>query len=129
MPVTFHIHPDYSWHCGSHVGVLTTDTRNVTCPACLKAMPVDRRDFYRFPRVRFAGENGPHSQLQHVLSEARELEQAYGADPAINVAMEALDLIHSTETFLRIWIDRNPDHDISVLHDLVVEKNRQRGYY
>lgn len=82
---------------------------------------------YRFPEARFIT-NPPFDQLQHIKSEISELEQAYFNESVENVATEALDAIHSIETFLRGWCMRT-GVDISVLHDLVVEKNRVRGYY
>lgn len=82
---------------------------------------------YRFPEAIFIT-NSPFTQLQHVKSEIMEFEQAYFSEPAENVAIEALDAIHSLETWLRGFCHNN-GLDIAVLHDLVVEKNRQRGYY
>jgi hypothetical protein len=82
---------------------------------------------YRFPTTRFIA-NPPFHQLEHVKSEIAELEKAYLNEPVENVAMEALDAIHSLETFLRGW-EMRTGVNVSVLHDLVVEKNRNRGYY
>jgi len=33
-PMIYHIHPCYPWHCGASDGMITTDERNVNCPAC-----------------------------------------------------------------------------------------------
>ena len=82
---------------------------------------------YSFPETTFTS-NAPLIQLDHIRSEMKELIEAYDAEPIIRVAEEALDLIHSCETFLRI-LEQRQGIDVSILHDLVVEKNRQRGYY
>jgi hypothetical protein len=82
---------------------------------------------YRFPETRFTT-NGPYVQLAHIRSELKELVDAYENEPIVRVAEEALDLIHSCETLLRI-LEQRQLVDVPVLHDLVVEKNRLRGYY
>jgi hypothetical protein len=82
---------------------------------------------YRFPETRFTC-NSPFIQLDHVRSEVKELCEAYDNESIVRVAEEALDVIHSLETFLRI-LEQRQQVSVSILHDLVIEKNRQRGYY
>lgn len=82
---------------------------------------------YRFPETIHT-RNAPYVQLQHIKTELCELVLAYDQEPIQRVAEETLDLIHSCETLLRI-LEQRQGIDVAVLHDLIVEKNRQRGYY
>lgn len=83
---------------------------------------------YHFPRTKHVDTASPYEQLQHIKSEMAELERAYLHEPKDRVAEEALDLIHSAETFLRILQERQ-GIDIESIQRRVIDKNRQRGYY
>jgi hypothetical protein len=82
---------------------------------------------YRFPKTIFTY-NAPFVQLEHIKSEMLEVVYAYDNEQMNRVAEEVLDLIHSCETFLRI-LEQRQAIDVPILHDLIVEKNRLRGYY
>lgn len=83
---------------------------------------------FSFPRSRFTN-NPPYIQLQHIKSELEELDQAYMVEIDINrVAEEAMDLIHSVETLLRI-LEIRFDIDVDRIKTMVIGKNQARGYY
>ena len=90
-------------------------------------------EVFRFPATKFVGENSVSKQFSHVMGELQEaweiLEAEYPrlADP-VRFAEELLDLIHSTETELRILIAEYAV-DVDALALAIVQKNRVRGYY
>ena len=68
-------------------------------------------------------------QVKHVRSEVDEVVAAYyGNTDIIHLAEELCDVVHSSETGLRILADRY-GVDVPAVQDYVVEKNRLRGYY
>ena len=84
-------------------------------------------NFYRFPRVKFADSNTREQQINHVLSELKEIEKALATGDMEHALEEMLDAIWSLETMIRIHCK---EHGLNVdLAALSVEiKNRDRGY-
>lgn len=84
--------------------------------------------FYRFPAMAKLDEYTLEKQAEKVREEAHELvcevmknETYYEAD------FEAMDTIHAAENYLRM---RGHSQDtLEMLRCLVIEKNRNRGYY
>jgi len=89
---------------------------------------MENRHDYTFPRTRFVDCYSTFEQLAHIQTEVQELVQAYKSEPVERVAEEALDLIHSTETLLRILQERH-GLDIAQAVNHVTHKNALRGYY
>lgn len=94
---------------------------------------------YNFPKhndARTLPQYPRQSQLCKILEEVTELNEALldydkGACSLVAVAMEAMDVIHATETLLR-QIERAYDFRLFTMdevYDRVIEKNRERGYY
>lgn len=86
---------------------------------------------YIFPETKFVGENTADKQLNHVISEAIELQDElmndfYSDSPELT-REEAMDLYHSLETLFRIWESQGVD--MEAVRQKVFEKNRARGYY
>jgi len=86
---------------------------------------------FTWPETKFARENTIADQLEHVFSEVKEIKEAL-KDPACNVLdidTEIMDLHHSLETFLRVLQrDESPEY-LQHLKQVVINKNRERGYY
>jgi len=87
---------------------------------------------FNFPKVKFAATNSAGEQLDHFLSEVKEvreeLEKGSGRD--IELAdLEMMDALHSLETFFRIRRAGRGARYVDGLRRKVVEKNRERGYY
>lgn len=83
---------------------------------------------YNFPPTSFSTSNSISEQVDHVLSEARELA-AHGGLVCREAMLEVMDLLHSVETLLRI-VERTCGEDY--VDGLVVEtisKNAMRKYY
>jgi len=81
-----------------------------------------------FPRINFADTNTIDKQMDHICTEVVEAMQEVGKCDNEALAIELLDVIHSTETALRIlkerhWIDLNS------VKEKVIIKNELRGYY
>ena len=103
-------------------------------------------NFYRFPAMAKLDEWDTDAQLEYIRGEIREAENAYdeyemsngipgsvqrvmGTDVGekrIEYGMELMDIIHSSETALRMmfW-----DYEVDELQQRVIDKNRKRGYY
>ena len=86
---------------------------------------------FNFPRARFVGTNTPADQIQHVLSEADEVRQAFVDDsaPLNDLITELADLTHSLETYWRIMINKFGTEFVENVFDQVEKKNSDRGYY
>ncbi len=83
---------------------------------------------YSFPRTKFVDTNGSFEQLQHLDSELTELIAAFHTPDGVHTLKEAFDVIHSAETFIRIFsatYDLNPEK----IKASVIAGNRARGYY
>ena len=84
---------------------------------------------YNFPRTRYVDTNGVYDQMKHMRSEMEEVSMAFYSEPEIDrLAEEALDLIHSCETMLRILQERRGVNVWEVAIKLEA-KNAERGYY
>jgi F0F1-type ATP synthase delta subunit len=84
-----------------------------------------------WPETKFARENSIADQLEHVFSEVEEVKQALKT-PDIDIMavdMEILDLHHSLETFIRVLQRFESPEYIQHLREIVINKNRERGYY
>lgn len=79
---------------------------------------------YLFPAV--VPELTPREQVEKIASEVDELREALAYDPLPRVVEEALDVVHATETLLRLLASN--DEVVESVRE-VTEKNRLRGYY
>lgn len=67
-------------------------------------------------------------QLDYVEAEIRECRAEIIKGHTRNIPIEALDVIHAMETFLRLY-DENYRSDFDADHKTVIKKNKDRGYY
>lgn len=97
---------------------------------------------YRFPAMKPEALGDPQAQLGKIEDEAIEAIQACGnaglmalehgyaseefEDAMTNYGMELLDIIHATETALRMEFT---DEEVEELRARVIEKNARRSYY
>jgi NTP pyrophosphatase (non-canonical NTP hydrolase) len=86
---------------------------------------------FNWPPTRFALENTPGGQLDHVLSEALEVSEALDnpSKSAADVEEELADLHHSIETYWRILQTYYGSDHVAAIMARVEVKNRVRGYY
>lgn len=86
---------------------------------------------YNFPETRFARENSPARQLDHVMSEVEEIkaEQINPEAPLEKMIEEIVDLTHSLETYWRILERIFGKEYVAFVFAQVEQKNRDRGYY
>ena len=82
---------------------------------------------FSFPKVKFADENTPEKQIQHIYSEMVEFMREYNNGKKGLLDEELMDCWHSIETYFRIR--QRQGIDIAAVHAAVVKKNRDRGYY
>lgn len=81
---------------------------------------------YRFPAIANMSKFDTLEQLQHI---ERELREAYAANydkERQSYGMELLDIIHATETALRMEFS---EQEVEELRAKVIEKNARRSYY
>lgn len=97
-------------------------------------------DFYRFPAMAKLDEWTNAQQMDCIKRERceaddalldYELDKPYPLPDCIeesrnNYGMELMDIIHATETALRMEFT---DEEVAKLREDVIEKNRKRGYY
>ena len=81
---------------------------------------------YRFPAMANIGQFDTLEQLKHIERELREAYEANYYDERQAYGMELLDIIHATETALRMEFSQN---EVEELRARVIEKNSSRGYY
>ena len=81
---------------------------------------------YIFPAIAGLEEFATEDQLRKIESEHREAELAYEAKERQLYGMELLDIIHATETALRMEFTEN---EVEELRARVIEKNYKRNYY
>ena len=79
---------------------------------------------YTFPRAKFADTNTLADQWEHIRSEFVEASKAEGLGERDE---ELMDLWHSIETYFRMR--EAAGVDIGETREVVVAKNRARGYY
>lgn len=89
--------------------------------------------FYRFPEMRDIPKWTMHDQIQKLKEELQEVKDAYKRLQEGDVVrsrrelgMELIDVIHATETALRIAFT---DAEVEELAKEVINKNEERGYY
>ncbi len=82
---------------------------------------------FNFPPVKGLEEFADQEQLAHINTEVIELIEAWEDGGRYNMALEAMDVIHAVETFLRMKgiIGEVADY----YRDECEHKNRVRGYY
>lgn len=94
-------------------------------------------DFYRFPAMAKLDKFENLQQMGHVSKETIEaMEECASLENALYpydrtrhhraYGMELLDVIHATETALRMEFT---DEEVEELQRRVIEKNKMRGYY
>jgi len=83
---------------------------------------------HSFPATTFAASLPLEEQLAHVFSEVDEVA-ACGPEISDELLIEAMDLLHSLETFFRIVARLRGPEFVVDLQRRVYEKNRDRGYY
>lgn len=83
---------------------------------------------FNFPRARFVDENGIVGQAYHVESELSEVWETVTLPDILRTAEEAMDLLHSVETFLHILAEKH-GVNLDVVSSSVILKNQARGYY
>lgn len=83
---------------------------------------------FQFPRTKFVDDNGIATQVNHIKSEAKEVEQSVFCPDIFHTAEEIYDCLHSCETGLRI-LEEKHGIDLDDVRDHVEAKNRARGYY
>jgi hypothetical protein len=85
----------------------------------------DECDVYHFPAVKTDGCSV--AQLSKIFEEMGELACAINCGGTVyDVLTEAWDVIHATETLMRIVSDVD---DVAAAHETVLIKNAMRGYY
>lgn len=78
---------------------------------------------YNFPPLKNYDDIPLSTQLSKIREELEELERA---DTDFQRALEALDLLHAIETYLRIL---ELFIDVDDIKEYVIKKNQDRGYY
>ena len=85
---------------------------------------------WKYPRTKFVDSNLAMQQVEHVISEAREVLGATRPERALE---EVIDLEHSVETLMRIMIDWSIKvygrDRVPEFREKVIAKNKARGYY
>ena len=83
---------------------------------------------YRFPAIVLPEGTTLSDQADYIIGEAQELKDAaMVTETHYEVDVEAMDVIHAAETFLRMR--GHSDDALNHLAQLVIEKNQRRGYY
>lgn len=83
--------------------------------------------FFRFPAMAKLSEWDMADQLTKIEEELEEVRNAYfGNECNIATGVELMDLIHASETALRMLFT---DEEVESLHSLAISKNAKRGYY
>lgn len=82
--------------------------------------------FYRFPAMAKIGERDAFDQIEHIRDEIDEAILARQDHERQSYGMELLDVIHATETALRMEFS---EEEVERLSDSVIRKNQRRGYY
>jgi predicted nucleic acid-binding Zn-ribbon protein len=86
---------------------------------------------YNWPETKFARKNTLDEQLEHVLSEAKEVKDALKDknSTVFEIESEIADLHHSIETYFRILERYESQHYVDHLIESTRHKNDERGYY
>jgi len=90
-----------------------------------------KRPLYNFPQTIFSLQNTGGKQLDHVMSEVIEVQEACldTSVPYDDIAHEMADLTHSLETFWRILERTRGKSYVQGVFNEVEGKNELRGYY
>jgi len=89
---------------------------------------------YNFPATKFVKTNTIQQQIEHVLSEAQEVKDAFeaaqnGTGSVEHLDIELGDLYHSLESLFRIKARIDGKPDVTLVLQQVFDKNDERGYY
>lgn len=88
---------------------------------------------FNFPKTIFVERNTLGEQIEHVLSEADEVTEAFSAPDGLDwysrINEELADLTQSLETFWRIMADYHSEDYVEAVFPKVRAKNQARGYY
>ena len=118
------------WAKAKHYIEMITEelnNRSIPVPITDEIVPDRRADkpLWNFRATTFSKTNTIQEQVRHVVSEARELIEAYeGREPYGRVIGEAFDVAQALDTLCRI-----DPVGTSVAHDDMIRKNDSRGYY
>jgi len=83
---------------------------------------------FNFPKTKFAEQNTIGKQIEHVLSEAVEVQMELMKSNE-RAEDELADLTHSLETLWRIVVAERGEAYVQHLFERVIEKNAERNYY
>ncbi|MCK9326788.1 MAG: hypothetical protein M0P69_14950 [Bacteroidales bacterium] len=95
----------------------------------LWAMDALEKQWWRFPKTKFAESNDLERQLDHVRSERVEMWTAFMTGKIGHLCEELFDVIHSCETALWLIKKQFPEIDMPSAMQAVERKNFNRGYY
>jgi len=86
---------------------------------------------YNWPETKFARQNTLDEQLEHVLSEAKEVKDALKDknSTVLEIESELADLHHSLETYFRILERYESQQYVDHLIESTRQKNDERDYY
>lgn len=68
-------------------------------------------------------------QVEKLQGEIQEFQSARSSEPLLNQALEVLDVLHCAETLARKFFRENPSIEFEAMKEIVIAKNRKRGYY
>ena len=121
---TIHLNKAFPESCGEAADFVG-GPKTTTCPMCLANLRIADTGGYHFPATKFVEENDSYAQAEHVYSEFDEWgDEVVDRDAEL---MEAWDLLHSVETWLRIR--EKEGADVQGAKAAVLKKNADRGYY
>ena len=84
---------------------------------------------FNFPATVFVETTTVTGQLSHVMSEVIEAQAEAAAGQEIDCDREAMDALHSLETYFRKRINEKGEQYVDNIITWVELKNRVRGYY
>jgi len=79
---------------------------------------------YNFPEIKKGDHDGVLNQIYKIKEEVFEFQNSKGYERDL----EALDILHAVETFLR-WHFEGREDEVDELTKEVIDKNAVRGYY
>lgn len=87
------------------------------------------KKLFFFPKPsKKLGDNDFDFQISHVKEELGEFEDEINADQMELAAEELIDLFHTVEWLMRMFIKKT-GIDLYPILEKVLEKNKARGYY
>jgi hypothetical protein len=81
---------------------------------------------WHFPLINPVQEFPIGHFLDHISLEIEEVKQE---PDDFKRAKEVVDVLHAAETFCRKYFQQNTEFTFEQIRDMVIEKNRTRGYY